>query len=63
MSLAALAGTGGAQRSQGGVKKGVKEKGGGRESKKRGMDGRLTFHIIPMDGDLINPYFTSAEFF
>lgn len=62
MSLAALAGTRGAQRSQGGVKKGVKEK-GGRESKRRGMDGRLTFHMIPIDGDLINPYFTPAENF
>lgn len=27
------------------------------------MDGRLTFHMIPMDGDLINPYFTPAEVF
>lgn len=39
MSLAALAGTGGAQRSQGGVKKGVKEKGGAGRARREGWMG------------------------
>lgn len=27
------------------------------------MDGRLTFHIIPMDGDLINPISHQLKYF
>lgn len=45
MSLAALAGTGGAQRSQGGVKKGVKEKGGqGKQEERDGWEVDISYY-------------------
>jgi len=53
-SLAALSGTEGAERRQGGVKRGVKEK------ERNGMYTRWIFSMIPVDGDIIN-YFTPSE--
>lgn len=58
MSIAALSGTVGAERrGREGLRRECKRRGTGREIERRGMDKRLTFHVIPIDGDIIKPLF------